>query len=234
MRNLWMMGVVLALCCLTAGPALAQQPKKGGGFPFGGGFGPFGGGGRGADPSALLGNPSVQKELKLTEEQQQKIPEAVQKALKEVLEPAQYKRLQQIQLQLRGTAALREADVQKKLKMTAQQKDDLKTLFTDMQNELNELRKEAQGGNFGEMFQKMRELQKETDEKVMKLLTAEQKKAWRDMTGPEFKMGGPRFPGAPGGAGAGGGAIRVPAGQLRRPLEDGTLPQIPDKGKKDA
>src|SRR5689334_19038493 len=100
MGKMWKTALVLSFSLLAVGPALAQGEKKGGppgGFPFGGGMG-----GRGAqDPAALLNNPSVQKELKLSEDQQKKVPEAVMKALKEVLEPDQVKRLKQIQLQLR-------------------------------------------------------------------------------------------------------------------------------------
>ena len=62
------------------------------------------GGGR-LDPVQLLNNPSVKKELELTDEQSQALPEAVMKALGGVLSDKQMKRFKQIELQQRGAAA---------------------------------------------------------------------------------------------------------------------------------
>src|SRR5438309_1706782 len=99
-----------------------------------GGQQPFGGflpGGAGADPLGLLRNESVKKELNLSEEQAAKIPDAVMKALGEVLDVKQLKRLREIELQQRGPTALADARVQKDLKLSSEQANSVKTIIED-------------------------------------------------------------------------------------------------------
>src|SRR5439155_18465089 len=140
--------LVLGLALLLAGPALAQRGE--GRRGFGGGFG---------GPGALLQNESVQKELKLSDEQVKKIKDASQsirdkhrddfeavrklegdearekgqelmktvgeetkKAMADILTPEQNKRFKEIQLQQEGARAFNEADVQKALSLTDDQK----------------------------------------------------------------------------------------------------------------
>ncbi len=62
---------------------------------------------------------------------------------------------------------------------------------------MREIFQNAQG-NFREAGEKAGALRKETMEKVMALLTDEQKKAWKDMTGEPFEV---RFEGTRGGFG---------------------------------
>ena len=87
----------------------------------GGGFFPGGRGGPGADPAAILRNPSVKKERKLEDEQLAKLPAAQLKAVAEILTPQQLTRFKQISLQLKGPAAFLEPDVQKELKLSPEQ-----------------------------------------------------------------------------------------------------------------
>src|SRR5947207_902846 len=101
--NLIVSAFVVTLC--VVGLASAQRP--GGGPP---------GGGLRNDPLALINNESVKKELDISDEQIEKLPDAVQKALAGVLNPKQLKRLEQIQLQQRGAAAMQEAKVVDRLK----------------------------------------------------------------------------------------------------------------------
>jgi Spy/CpxP family protein refolding chaperone len=172
--------VVLALAAVTM--AAAQQGGFGG---FGGGFG---GGGAGQDLAALLRIEQIKKELEITDEQVDKVPAAVSKALKEVLDDKQHKRLTQISLQLRGVRAFTDAEVQTQLKLTAEQKDNINTILEDSQRETRELFKEAKGGNFQGIQEKSQAIQKETRDKVNGVLTADQRKAFRAMTGEEFKL----------------------------------------------
>src|SRR5437762_12802682 len=111
MRELQKVMLTLCVTAVTVGAALGQ------GFPFGGG------GGGGNDPIALLRIAAVRKELKLTDEQFKKVPDAVWKALGDVLDADQQKRLRQIFLQQRGPNAFMDAKVQKELKLTDQQKE---------------------------------------------------------------------------------------------------------------
>jgi hypothetical protein len=180
MRVLCKLGVITGVALLCVGLTSGQQPKGKGGF---GGFGGFG---RGQlDPAALLRLETVQKELKLSDEQIKKVDEAVLKALGEVLDPDQMKRLKQIHLQTRGTRAFSDPKVQEQLKFTAEQKDSIKTITEDSDKEIRELQKE--GGGF-ENAKKIGAIRREADEKIRNVLTAEQQKTWREMTGEQFQI----------------------------------------------
>lgn len=161
------------------------------------GVGGFGGGAGRTDPLQLLNNPSVKKELEVTEEQSQAVPEAVMKALSGVLSDKQLTRFKQIELQQRGTGAFTDAKVQESLKLTENQKNDIKTIVEDSRKEMREL---FGAGGFGKGgTEKLDNLRKETMEKITGVLTSDQKKSWRAMTGDSFKMERPTFGGAGGG-----------------------------------
>jgi len=220
---------IFTMTALLAGSTLAQPP--GGGRGFGGGM--FGGGGG----AALLAIKEVQAELKLTDEQKEKVtklgesmrekmqelgpkmqeifqsgngpgyPETmkkvqeltkpirdeVQKEIKDTLKPEQVTRLKQLELQQAGVMSLtRDEDAAKKLNVTDEQKKKLQTIQTDMMADMREL---MQGGGFGdpETQKKMQTLRKETTEKATAVLTDEQKKTWKDMTGEQFKFPEPQW-----------------------------------------
>lgn len=172
-----------ALLTLGLGITMGQQR---GGFG-GGGFGEPGGGGTGA--LGLLMRPDVLKELGLeAEDVQAKLPDAIQKALKDVLNETQLKRLRQIELQQRGSRALNDATVQKELKVTDEQKENIDIVLKDAAKEARELFGKDAGGDFKERFAKIQAMQKETTEKVLGVLTSAQRKAYKQMLGEEFKM----------------------------------------------
>jgi len=108
-------------------------------------------------------------------------------ALKDVLKADQHKRLRQLELQQRGAQAFADADVQKELKLTDDQKDKIKTLSEDAGKEMREIFQNAQG-NFQDAMTKVNTLRKETLEKVTATLGADQKKAWQEMTGAPFEF----------------------------------------------
>jgi len=172
--------------------ALANAQQGGRGF---GGFGGGMGGGR-LDPVQLLNNPSVKKELDLSEDQAEKIPEAVLKSLAEVLSADQMKRFQQIELQQRGSAALADPKIQDALKLTDEQRNNLKTIQEDIRREQKEMFAGGRtGGDFKGIAEKMENFRKESQQKVLGVLTADQKKSWRQMTGEPFKLERPTFGG---------------------------------------
>ncbi len=241
MRRLFKTTFILGLVLLLAGPALAQRGQGRGGR----------GGGPGG-PGMLIQNPSVQKELKLTDDQIQKIKDAGQsiaskrqeerdairnlqgdeqrekrqelgkkvaeetnQALAGILKPDQSKRLKEITLQQEGARAFNTEEVQKTLKLTDDQKDKIKTINEDAAKDMRELlpqggRRGAGGGGgggvvdpaaFKERMTKVAALRKETMDKVTSVLTDDQKKSWKDMTGEPFEVkfepgqGGRRGPG---------------------------------------
>lgn len=222
-----------ALVAAVAGGAQAQRQPGGGGR------------GMGMQQSVFvtaLTNADLQKELKITDDQKKALKpamdkaeeqakkmremfaggggggfdrEAMQKMMEEgrkfademkamvekSLTPEQVKRAKQIEVQAMGMRAFANEDVAKALKITDDQKEKLKGISDDMQKEMQDLRQEygirgfgGGGGGGGNVDQaKMAEFQKknkaltdETMEKVMKAMTDDQKKAWKDMTGEPF------------------------------------------------
>jgi hypothetical protein len=168
MRATYKIGVTLGTALLCVGLVVAQQP----------------GGGRPTDPVTLLRIPAVQKELKLSEEQTKKVDQAILKALGEVLEPDQLKRLRQISLQAKGTRALAEPAVQEALKLSNEQRENIKTIAEDTAKEIKELFKDKE--NFKDNIRKVGTLQREMGEKIRGVLNADQKKAWEEMIGEKF------------------------------------------------
>src|SRR5947209_6362670 len=123
----------LAAAFMVVGLVGGQQP---GGF---GGFGKGGFGGAAQDAASLIKNAQVKKELNLTDEQEQKIPGAVMKALAGVLDEKQFTRLRQIELQQRGTQAFLDTSLQQELKITPEQTSSIKTILGDSVKERAEI-----------------------------------------------------------------------------------------------
>jgi LTXXQ motif family protein len=119
------------------------------------------------------------------------------KALADVFDAKQMKRFNQVAFQQTmrfGTGAYADADLQKELKLTDEQKDKIKTINADLTKEREELFKDIgmDQDKRREAFQKMQGLNKEATEKITKLLTTEQKKTLEEMKGEEFKFPDPR------------------------------------------
>src|SRR5688572_12274021 len=134
--------LVVAFVVVTWVEGQQGQPGRGGGG--GGGFGQ-------QDAVSLVRNAQVRKELEITDEQLEKIPGAMLKALTSILNDKQMARLRQIELQQRGTQAFSDPLVQKELKISSEQESNIKTILEDSRKELAEIFKEAKGGNFGGM-----------------------------------------------------------------------------------
>jgi hypothetical protein len=111
------------------------------------------------------------------------------KAVGDILKPEQIKRLKQIDVQQAGAQAFTRADVVKALSLKDDQKDKIKTIAADMTKALADLRA-AGGGAAGRAAnqEKITALRKETMDKVVGLLTDDQKKAFKEMTGDAFEL----------------------------------------------
>ena len=127
----------------------------------------------------------------------------VEKAVSAVLKPEQAKRLVQIEVQAAGLEAFSRDDVQAALKLTDAQKKDLKGAEDDMQKDAAEVFKDAQGDRtkMAAAFKKVQDLRTDSVEGVVKGLTDEQKKAWKDLNGDKFDVA--QISAGPGGFGAG-------------------------------
>jgi len=110
------------------------------------------------------------------------------KKIKGFLKDEQYTRLSQIDLQQRGFAGvLADKDLVKKLSITEDQTSKIRTMMTDMQAEAREIMQSA-GDDRPAAMQKTTALRTETNKKVMALMSDDQKKTWKEMTGEPFTV----------------------------------------------
>jgi Spy/CpxP family protein refolding chaperone len=201
MRKLGTLAAVLAALAVAAGPARAQRQ-------FGGGLG--------NDTLSLAAQQSVREDLKLTEEQGKKVEQLAQarrgsfrdlrnlsreerqknheeqtradeKALAGILDAGQLKRLKQIALQQQGARALADPAVADALKLTDKQRGKARAIREDLARGTGNGFRRGGAGNREEARKKAEEARKAADEKLMNLLTAEQKAKWKELTGEPFK-----------------------------------------------
>jgi len=139
--------------------------------------------------------------------------EKTTKAIEGVLLPDQLKRLKGIALQVSGTMALGDKYVQKQLKLSDDQLAKMKTMREDAMKKARESR--DAGGDRDAVRKKRDAMRKETEKKVMDVLTADQKTLFEKMKGKTLKIpeselrgmmgfGGGRRGGRRGGGGGGG------------------------------
>ncbi len=103
----------------------------------------------------------------------------------EILNADQRKRLQEITIQVRGTNALSNGDVAKQLGLD----DDQKKKLTAISEESRAKRRELfQGGNRDGAREKSNALRKETEEKLLGVLNADQKAKFEKMKGEKFEL----------------------------------------------
>ncbi|MCS6852572.1 MAG: hypothetical protein NZ700_15560 [Gemmataceae bacterium] len=167
--------LAISLLAASATPALAQQRRP---MP------PLG---PGTDPTAVLRDPAIRQDLKLSEDQLKKLQEAVSKAIDENLTPEQAKRLKQIMLQQRGLDAFNEPRVKEALKLTEDQAEKIRGIREEMAEKMREAFQRGGGGNPREAFEKLRQLRKDMWDKAVNVLTDEQKKVWKDLAGEPFE-----------------------------------------------
>jgi putative membrane-bound dehydrogenase-like protein len=203
MRGVGKVFIVVSLAMAAASMGVSQPPGGGGG---GGGKGK---GAKDPDIVTLLQNPQVKAALEITDQQLEKLPTASLKALAEVLNPTQVKRLREIYLQQRGNAAFLDSDVKNDLKITADQAKKIQGTVDDLTKQQNDF---AEAGDFA----KTQELQNAATAKIQGILTAEQKTAWAKMLGQPIQIAG-GGKGGPGGKGGGMGGKASPKGKTVPP-----------------
>jgi len=185
----------------------------------------FPGGGRGGLGAAMLvGNKSVQEELRITDEQKEKLSarrkdfepkmaevfaklkevpkeeqkekmgemmkmfnETAQKEINLILTKDQQKRLKQIEIQQQGVGAFSDETVSKELKITPEQKEKIASINAEMAKDMVELRGMMKDDKTGAM-KKLVNLRKENMEKAVALMTDDQKKTYKTMTGDTFEL----------------------------------------------
>jgi cysteinyl-tRNA synthetase len=164
----------------------------------------------------LLANAGVQKELKLSEDQIEKVKTAVKDVVAKLkddspgkdatpeqraefgkkMSEATHKAVADIlkpeqlkrlkQIELQQTGPA-DPDAQKELKLSDEQKAKIKKIAEDSREEGRDIFKSAKG-NFQEALEKMTKLRKQTQEKELAILSDAQKKQWKDLTGEPYEV----------------------------------------------
>lgn len=130
-----------------------------------------------------------EKQAKLAAESTQETRERLHKALPDILKPAQLKRLNQIQIQVNGIVSFKREDVQKRLRLTDKQKEEIKAIGEDLKQDIGDAFKDVQSAplrNMPRAMQKSKELKDVATQKAVERLTDEQQKVWKEMNGPKF------------------------------------------------
>lgn len=199
MRNVHVLSIVTA-ALLAASPAWAQRPG-GGGFGFGG--------------MMLLGQKSVQEELKLSEDQIQKADEYLAKqresfsglrdqsaeerrqkfaesvkasraALGEILQTDQLQRFKEISLQQRGPEALADPEVAEAVGLSDEQKERVGEVQSAARKEMRGLFQQG-GDDRQERRKKFAAAREALYAKVGEILTPDQQAKWKQLLGKPFE-----------------------------------------------
>ena len=171
----------------------------------GGPGGPGGPGGR-----ANFQEMTQEERDKWREDMQKQMAERTAKAKKElagILLSEQQKRLQEIYVQVNGTQALNDADVAAAIGLTDDQKAKMDTIRDEAGNERRDLFQNAGDDREG-MMEKMTALQKQTEEKLVAVLSADQQTKFAELKGKPFDMPEDALRGGFGGRGGRGGGGR--------------------------
>jgi Spy/CpxP family protein refolding chaperone len=218
MRSFGKMVVALGVVALTAAPARAQQGR---GFGMFGGGGAALLTNKGVQKELKVTDEQAGKLDTLAqemrdkqreqfekfrdipkEERREKAQEAgrtlnaeLLKRLRDVLQPEQVKRFEQIQLQQSGPNAFLTPRVQEGLKLTDDQKSKIREINDDLGQSMRDAAQDFQSDREGTM-KKIVALRKQATEKAVGVLTDEQKKSWRDLTGEPFEVKFEPRPGA--------------------------------------
>jgi hypothetical protein len=158
----------------------------------------------------------VQEELKLSDDQVKKVTEAAakqgearlkimqevkeserpkkfqelakegDKAIADILTKDQANRLAEIRLQRRGALAIADPGIAQKLRLSDDQKNQVKEIMEAAAKQRDKIVKDA-GGVRRAYFPKIQEYMKTVGDNLMKMLTDDQKAKWKAMTGKPFK-----------------------------------------------
>jgi Spy/CpxP family protein refolding chaperone len=205
--------------------------------------------GQGGGQGGIFQNEKVQKALDLTDDQKEQIKKVVddmrsgaaslrdlpqeerrakmQARTKElfekvsgVLNDKQKERLKQIRVQVAGVAGLLDGETADALKLTDDQKAKIKDAIESRRKDLREMFQAAAGGSREEARDKMTKFLKDSEGKLLDILTSEQKETFTKLQGEKLDLGtagGGFF----GGQGFGG-------GRGRRGQGDNSAPAKPD------
>lgn len=121
-------------------------------------------------------------------EMEREIDSETARIIKENLKPDQAMRFRQIERQVTGVKAFSMEDVAKELKLTDAQKDEIKKITETLAKDRRDVLKGTSGAKRKEAYKKVEGMRKEALEKITGLLSAEQKREWKEMVGEPFEL----------------------------------------------
>jgi Spy/CpxP family protein refolding chaperone len=194
MTRLPMVFAMAVTAAMLAALSAQAQPAPGGGGGMRGGMMMI-------PLTRLVQVEKVAADLKLTSDQKEKLKALppptrdnradVEKQAAEILTPEQLERVKQIRLQLQGPVALASPEVAKALELTDEQRGKIQTVQQEAQAKMQEARQGARDMTTeqrAEMMKKMQESRKETLEKILAVLTPEQKAKFEKMQGAKIEL----------------------------------------------
>ncbi|MCI0682212.1 MAG: hypothetical protein L0Y71_08920 [Gemmataceae bacterium] len=107
--------------------------------------------------------------------------------MSEVLQPGQLQRLRQIELQLQGPRAFHDSHGADALKLTADQKRQIRDIREEMIATQPPGPPGKGGGGFGKTFELYEKRMKLEVERILAVLTADQRAAWQELVGAPFE-----------------------------------------------
>jgi RNA polymerase sigma factor (sigma-70 family) len=155
------------------------------------------------DPLAAFRDPgAAMKNLQEASEKAKELAKEMDTAIEDLLSEKQNKRLREISLQQQRGHALEDPSVAEALELTREQRKQLQEIEAEGMKALQELGLQTMGNLFQaganpmavqraseKVTKKMQEIWDETGEKLLRVLTSEQRATWQKMTGEPFKAG---------------------------------------------
>ena len=105
------------------------------------------------------------------------------KSAEGTLTPEQLQRFRQLYIQYRGYDALIDPDIQRKLKLTDEQREQLRKYGRQYNEQMTAIYKDA---NREAAIKRYNELRRQSSDRINSTLTEDQRRAWRDITGDPY------------------------------------------------
>jgi len=109
----------------------------------------------------------------------------VMKSAEGTLTPEQMQRFRQLDIQYRGYDALNDPDIQRKLKLTDEQREQLRKYGRQYNEQMNSIYKD---NNREAATKRYNDLRRQSSDRINSTLTEEQRRAWRDITGDPYNF----------------------------------------------
>ena len=141
-----------------------------------------------AEDRRALGRPEGQDGFRQRAEQIEKLNAEATKQLHAAIDETQQNRLREIWIQVNGTGVLSDEAIAKELKITEQQQEQLTSTRRESFQAFGEAFRSAGDLSEDQRREKLQELRRESEQKVLAVLTAEQREQFEKMQGEKIEI----------------------------------------------